>query len=226
MSRLARVVCPNMPHHIVHRGNRREPIFFGDADRKLYLSLLAEACPRYGLEVWSWCLMANHVHLLLSPRDFVGLAKVMQWVARNYSFKINRRNAWTGRLWEVRYFSCIVERDSYLWAASAYIETNPVRAGLVSKPERWEWSSARAHLFGEEDKYLKLKPWLTKEEMVEYKSFIYERLKQEDISKIRKATSRGRPLATKNFIVGLEKSLGRSLRPRKRGRKVRLKGGQ
>lgn len=220
MSRLARIVYPDMPHHIVHRGNRREPVFFNDIDRKDYLFLLAEACRRYSVEIWAWCLMINHVHLLLSPKDLIGLAKVMQWVARNYSLKINRRRGWTGRLWEVRYFSCVIERDSYLWTASAYIDMNPVRAALVSKPEKWEWSSAKAHLLGEEDKYLKLKRWLLEKDRPEYQRFIYERLKQEDILKIRKATSVGRPLATGDFIAGLERSLGRSLRP-KRGRPKR-----
>ena len=189
------------------------------------MSLLAEACSRYGVEIWSWCLMPNHVHLLLSPKDSVGLAKVMQWVARNYSFKINKRNAWTGRLWEVRYFSCIVEEESYLWAVSAYIETNPLRAGLVLKLEQWEWSSARVHLFGKKDKYLTLKPWLLKEDAVDYRSYICDgKLKQEDISKIRKITRTGRPLATEDYIVSLEKRLGRPLRPRKRGPKRERRG--
>lgn len=220
MSRVARIIYPDFPHHIVHRGNRREPVFFKDTDRKIYLTLLKEMSLRYNVEVWSWCLMNNHVHLLLSPKDSDGLAKVMQQVARNYSFKINRRQGWTGRLWEVRYYSCVVEKDAYLWVASGYIEMNPVRAGLVSKAEQWEWSSARAHLLGREDKYLTLKQWLEGNAREEYKTFLYEKLKEEEMLSVKRATNSGRPLGKKSFIMNLEERLGRRLRPKRRGRKV------
>lgn len=221
MGRIARIIYPGMPHHIVHRGNRHEKVFFNNIDRKRYLSLLAEACKRYMVEVWSWCLMTNHLHLLLSPADLIGLAKVMQCVAHNYALKINKQHNWAGRLWEVRYYSCVVHKDSYLWTVSGYIETNPVRAGLVAEPEQWEWSSARAHFLEKPDKYLKLKEWLDNDEREAYKRYVYEYLKQENIDKIQRTTNTGRPLGTDDFITELEKRLGRELRPKKAGRKIR-----
>jgi putative transposase len=222
MARIARIVYPGFPHHIVHRGNRRERVFFNEeADRKDYLALLREMCLRYKVEVWAWCLMSNHVHLLLSPKEIDGLAKVMQQVARNYSFGINKKQGWTGRLWEVRYYSCVVEKEVYLWTVSGYIEMNPVRAGIVSKAEEWKWSSARDHLLGEKDKHLRLKEWLNEEERKEYNRFLYEKLREENIQSIRRATYSGRPLGGKDFIISLENQLGRILRPKKRGRKGR-----
>lgn len=113
----------------------------------------------------------------------------------------------------------IMEKETYLWIVSGYIEMNPVRAGLVSRPEQWKWSSAKAHLLGEPSKYLRLKQWLTEEEREGYRVFIDERLREKEISNVRRSTSTGRPLGTKKFVLRAEKRLGRILFPKKRGRK-------
>lgn len=224
MSRIARVVGPGLPHHIVHRGNRRERIFLQEDDWKHYLSLLNKSCERYSVSVWAWSLMPNHVHLLLCPQDIWGLAKTMQRVARNYSLSINQRHGWSGRLWESRYYSCVVEKESYLWAVCRYIEMNPVRAGLVSKPEEWQWSSARAHLLGEEEEQIKLYRWLKENDRKDYTMFVQREVLTEELLFIQQTTSSGRPLGKGNFVTDFERHLGRRIRPNKRGRHPKYSG--
>lgn len=127
MPRAARLILPGMPHHVTQRGNRRQPTFFSDADYALYLGLLRHWCGKAGTAVWAWCLMPNHVHLVLVPADAGGLRAALAPAHRRYSWEINQREGWRGYLWQGRF------------------ELNPVRAGLVERQEQWRWSSARAH---------------------------------------------------------------------------------
>jgi putative transposase len=145
MPRAARLVLPGIPHHVTQRGNRRERVFFSDDDYAFYLSLLRYGCRKSGTAVWAWCLMPNHVHLILVPADEDGLRAALAPAHTRYAMEINRREGWRGHLWQDRFASFPMD-EAHLHVCLAYVELNPVRARLVDRPEAWRWSSARAHL--------------------------------------------------------------------------------
>jgi putative transposase len=154
MPRGARIILPGMPHHVTQRGNRRQPTFFSDGDYRFYLSLVRSECHAAGVSVWAYCLMPNHVHLLLRPSDEAGLGRAVKETHRRYTTMINRREGWTGYLWQGRFGSEPLSDDRAALGAARYIERNPIEAGLVSRPEDWPWSSAAAHLAGRDDPLL------------------------------------------------------------------------
>jgi putative transposase len=141
MSRRPRFPVKDLPFHVVQRGNDRGACFFDDADRLIYLSMLSEACTRYGLLVHAYVLMTNHVHLLLTPCSLAGISRAMQSVGSRYVGYVNRSKARTGTLWEGRYRACLVADDRHMLAACRYIDLNPVRAGIVRHPGDYRWSS-------------------------------------------------------------------------------------
>ena len=143
MARLPRMVLPGVPHHVTQRGNRRERTFFEDGDYALYLDLLADGAERNGVEVWSYCLMPNHVHIIAVPRDGDALGRTFRHVHRHYTGYINTRLRVTGHLWQGR-FSSVAMDEPHLHAAMRYVALNPVRARLVARSEDWRWSSVSA----------------------------------------------------------------------------------
>ena len=150
MARIARVVVPGLPHHVTQRGNRREPVFFEADDYRLYRRLVAAVARRVGTAFWAYCLMRNHVHLIVTPADAGGLRATFAEARRRYTGAINLRFRWMGHLFQGR-FGAVVMAEPHLVAAARYIALNPVVAGLVSRAEDWPWSSTRAQLGGEDD---------------------------------------------------------------------------
>jgi len=150
MPRVGRIVIPGLAHHVVHRGNRRQAIFFSDADRRAYLDMLADACALTATRCLAWCLMDNHVHLVLVPEGLDGLRATIARAHTRYAQRINRAQAASGHLFEGRYASYAMD-DAHLMVAVRYIENNPVAAGLARRAEDWRWSSARAHVLGRND---------------------------------------------------------------------------
>src|SRR6266436_426773 len=150
MARLARVVVPGHPHHVTQRGNGRARTFFGDDDYALYRDLLAENCRAAKVDVWAWCLMPNHVHLILVPSDPDGLRRALARVHRAYAGVIQARRKRTGHFWQGR-FGAVAMDEAHLAAALRYVALNPVRARLVERAEDWRWSSVHAHLAARED---------------------------------------------------------------------------
>jgi putative transposase len=148
MARLPRLVLPSIPHHITQRGNRRERTFFEDGDYALYLDLLAQAAEQAYTEIWSYCLMPNHVHIIAVPSDEDGLRRTFRYVHRHYTGYINARLRTTGHLWQGR-FSSVAMDEPHLHQAFRYVALNPVRARLVKRSEDWHWSSVRAHFAGQ-----------------------------------------------------------------------------
>lgn len=145
MPRSSRIVVPGVAHHVIQRGNRRQAIFFDDADRRLYLGLLGAACTRHATRCLAWCLMDNHIHLILVPAHADGLRAPLASVHTAYSQHINRAQALDGHLFQGRFASYAMD-DAHLMVAVRYVENNPVAAGLVAQAEDWPWSSARAHV--------------------------------------------------------------------------------
>ncbi len=150
MAGSARVVVPGCPHHVMQRGNRRQRVFFFRGDFRAYRELMARWCYVYGVEIWSYCFMPNHVHLLAVPCSEDGLARTLGQVHRRYTRMVNARYGWKGHLWQGRFSSYVVEGEALL-AIARYIEMNPDRAGIARAPEEYEWSSARAHVTSEFD---------------------------------------------------------------------------
>ena len=221
MPRIARAVAPGYPHHITQRGNNREQIFFDRADREKYLELLTCFSRRYAVDIWAYCLMTNHIHLLAVPNDEAGLARGVGLTNLLYTQYLNGKRQRAGRIWQNRFFSCITGNDRYLWAVARYIETNPVRAGMVRQPEDYPWSSARAHLCGIADPVL-TGNFLPEIDCADYARFVMQPADgtlEEDT--IRRATCTGRPYAGNETVAQLEVLLERPLQVGKPGRPKR-----
>ena len=217
MPRIARVCAEGYPHHITQRGNNKETVFFDNEDRVNYLEVLRRYRNKYGIKTIAYCLMGNHVHILAAPEKKTSLARGIGGTNLLYTQYINRKYKRSGRLWQNRFFSAIVEEEPYLWAVIRYIERNPVRAKLVKKAEEYPWSSARVHVLGIKDDVLSDESWFDEKEMKSYRKFIKEEDTEIEAS-IRKATSTGRPLGREIFIKKLEKMLGQDIFPKKGGR--------
>lgn len=210
MPRLARIVVPGCPHHVTQRGNRRERVFFQPGDYRFYKTLLAEAAAAAKTEVWAYCLMPNHVHLILVPHNEDGLRATLAEAHRRYTRFINDRNGWSGHLWQGRFGSVPMDED-HLESAVQYVSLNPVRARLVKQAEDWPWSSVRAHLNGQDDGLVTVQPvlgrWPQFAEMLDVMPSGME------MSALRRAEMSGRPLGKKQWVESLGVLEG------KRGRK-------
>jgi putative transposase len=221
MPRTARLYLLNYPHHVTQRGVNKEQIFFDDEDYHVMLKYLKEASEKTSTEIWAYCLMPNHIHLLLVPTIEEGLGRCLHHSTFRYAQYFNKRYERTGRLWQNRYYSSIVEAETYLWAVARYIETNPLRSGLVRSPDEWRWSSASFHLNGTPDELIKkASDWLPEGFKERYREFLLDKA---DNTFIRKATLSCRPIGTEGFTSNLEALLNVSLKPRKRGRPRKCK---
>lgn len=216
MPRIARVVVPNMPHHITQRGNRREDVFFSDDDRRRYLDLLAKYSAKHGLDLVAYCLMSNHVHLVVIPRAPESLAGTLKPLHLRYAQHVNWTQNLTGRLWQGRFFSCPLDERHFL-AAVRYVEQNPVRAGLLGRAEEYPWSSAAAHCGLRKD-HLLTKTTLFPENISDWTQWLCNPEQETMVKTLRKNTLTGRPAGSDAFINRLEGLLGRILRPQKGGR--------
>lgn len=218
MARLARIVVPHTPHHVTQRGNRRQKTFFSNADYDLYKSLLGEFCRENRVEVWAYCLMPNHVHLILTPRDTEGLARALGEAHRRYSRRVNIRENWRGFLWQGRFASFPLS-DAHLMDAARYVELNPVRARLAKTPEAWRWSSVAAHLSGKDDGLVTAATLLNRYGggPAAWRKYLGEGLDDETAELIRARERTGRPLGDQKFVKRLEGKLGRVITKQKPG---------
>jgi putative transposase len=220
MPRIPRIVGVGHPHHIIQRVNNRENIFLNYKDYEKYLSFLSRYSEEKGAAVFAYCLMPNHVHLLVTPSGEEVLAKMMQGVTLCYTQYFNREKGRTGRLWECRYHSTVIDAERYLWAVSRYIENNPVRAGIVKKPEDYPYSSAKAHILGRRSNLLK-ESLFDKSELSEYRRFMKLEEDKKILEEIRRQTKLGKPLGDAGFLDSLSEKLScrLSFRPKGRPRK-------
>ena len=216
MARIARIVVPGYPHHITQRGNRRQETFFCDDDYKQYIDLMAQWCNRCGVEVWAYCLMPNHTHLVAVPRTEESMRKAIGEAHRRYARMINFREGWQGYLWQGRFFSFVMD-ERYLLAAVRYIELNPVRAHLATDPIAYPWSSARAHIEKRDDALVRVSPLL--ELIPDWNGFLKDEVQEAECQEIRQHERTGRPLGSDLLIDKLEALLGKQLRKKKTGPK-------
>ena len=191
--------------------------FFCDDDYRAYLELMAERCRHWGVEVWAYCLMPNHVHLVVVPSTADGLARAIGEAHRRYTRSVNFREGWGGYLWQGRFASFAMD-DVHLMAAARYVELNPVRAKLCRAPSAYKWSSAKAHVAGKDDVLVKAAP-LAERAGMSWAEFLRGGLDPDDVEAMRRHERTGRPMGSAGFVERLERILGRALRPQKPGPK-------
>lgn len=222
MARLPRIVLSGIPHHVTQRGNRRARTFFEDGDYALYLDLLADAARRAHAEIWSYCLMPNHVHIVLVPQDTDGLRRTFGDLHRRYTGYINARMRTTGHLWQGR-FSSVAMDEAHLVAAFRYIALNPVRARLVRRATDWRWSSTRALCDGVDDGVVAVAPALDR--VGDFTAFLDEAFDEAfTYAALRKAESIGRPVGSPDWLNDMATKTGLSILPGKRGPQPKSEG--
>jgi putative transposase len=218
VARLARVVAIDTPHHVTQRGNARQCIFESDADRLVYLDLLQRNCELHALSLVGYCLMSNHVHLIVIPRQAASLPLALKHTHGRFAAYFNTRHASSGHVWQGRYYSCPLDTP-HLWAALRYTELNPVRAGMIAGPDDYRWSSAAAHCCSNHsDILLDIEPWRTDWQPATWREYLGATEASADADAIRRSTHTGRPLGHPDFVTQLEKTLQRRLVPKKGGR--------
>ncbi|MFH0341820.1 MAG: transposase [Chromatiales bacterium] len=224
MPRKPRMYLAGLPCHVVQRGNNRCATFFDDADYRHYLDCLKEATARYRVSLHAYVLMTNHVHLLMTPSDGLGVSGVMQSLGRRYVQYINHQFRRTGTLWEGRHRASLVHAQHYLLICYRYIELNPVRAGMVSHPGEYRWSSYRWHAYGEPDRVVcdhELYDALGKDDASRqrhYRELFAAALDPADVHAIRQASSFSMPLGSQRFREQVEEATGRRIGYAARGR--------
>lgn len=218
MPRIARFVFPGVPHHVTQRGNRRGQVFFEDVDYRTYLKWLREYAARHGVEVLAYCLMSNHVHLIVVPGSKDSLQRTFKQLHRRYAQNLNHHRNWTGHVWQGRYFAAVLD-EAYFWSAIRYVELNPVRARLVRRAEDYRWSSARAHCLGTPDPALSANTrWHHQFRGIDdWSGWLAMGVEPARIDELRAQTRRNLPCGSPEFVTSLEAASGRILRPRPRG---------
>lgn len=214
MPRFARLVVPEYPHHVTQRGSRRQRTFFSDADYQAYRDLLAEQLPHACVDVWAYCLMPNHVHLILVPHRSDALAKLLRKTHARYAQRVNQMHGWQGHLWQERFHSFVMGEE-HLLAAVKYVELNPVRAGLCNRADEWPWSSVHHHLHLRADKLmttLGMRAYID-----DWQLYLDEAPTETEIATLRHHSNTGRPVGNQRFIAKLESLTGRRLVRRKPG---------
>jgi len=190
-------------------------VFFSDADYAAYLELLRERCPDAGLKVLAYCLMPNHVHLVVVPETEDSLRAGLAEAHRRYTRRVNDREGWRGHLWQERFGSFVLD-EGHLWAAVRYVERNPVRAGLAKEPQNWRWSSARAHLGLATEPLLDESVWL--KGFGEWRRYLSRTDREADVEAFRRHERTGRPCGDEKLLRALERMTGRRLSPGRPGR--------
>ena len=225
MARMARVEVPGAPHHVTQGGgNRRQQTFFSDADYLAYLQIAAECFGAHGVEVWAYCLMPNHVHLIATPPEPRALAAAVGATHVRYTRRTNGRQRWTGYLWQGRFASFPMD-EAHLLAGARYVGLNPVRAGLTARARDWPWSSVAAHLDGRQDPLLTPEP-LRRRLGAALAAFFDVDAEAEVIRKLRRASATGRPLGAAAWVKALEAATGRALSDPPRGRPAKAEAGE
>jgi putative transposase len=213
MPRNARCVKVGLPYHVTQRGTNRQRVFFSASDRRTYLDLMMSNLEDAEVRVFSWCLMTNHVHFVVVPEREDSMEVLFRRVHGRYAQSLNARRGRSGHLWQNRYYSCALS-ETHMWRALAYVEQNPVRAGLVGRAEEYEWSSARAHVTGEAGRFkgLDWSVWREAGGLEGWRELIERKGDTREEMLLRRCTYAGRPYGEEEFVKGLEEEFRRSWR--------------
>jgi len=218
MPRKHRIVVPEQPHHVIQRGNRRQQVFFYPSDKNFYLKLLKKQVNKHDIDVWAYCLMDNHVHLIMVPKTQEGLARAVAETNRQFTRHINERYGWRGYLWQARFISFVMD-EAYLLRTLRYVENNPVRAGMVENAWDYSWSSARHHVKGVRDNLLADCPVASL--VGDWKEYLKKPEIEDILKEIRNRNLNGLPLGEDGFVESLAGKLGvkeEELKPKPNGR--------
>ena len=224
MPRRPIIVVPNIPLHIIQRGNNKQVCFFADDDYLFYLQWLEEYALITGCLIHAYVLMTNHVHLLLTPKNRSSAGDLLKRLGQRYVQYVNRTYKRTGTLWEGRYRSCLIQEEKYLLTCQRYIELNPVRAGIVEHPGEFRWSSYRHNGQGEMSTLITPHPLYqslgetNEQKQSTYRELFRYELENDEIDQIRKATNGNFALGAKRFQDEISIMLGRRAFPGKTGR--------
>jgi putative transposase len=223
MARLPRFILPGQPQHVIQRGNNRNEIFCAEADYRFYLDKLQAAAAKHGCAIHAYVLMTNHVHLLMTPESEAAIGKTMQTLGRYYVQYYNHCYQRTGTLWEGRYKATLIDTETYLLTCMRYIELNPVRAGIVSHPSEYPWSSYRQTALGQADDAVTLHPLYGRlgrsddERQSAYRQLFKARIADQTLAEIREATNKAWVLGNDRFKRKIEAQLERRAAPRPKG---------
>jgi putative transposase len=229
MARLPRLIIASQPHHVIQRGNDRQPIFREESDYLAFLGWMREAAKTFKVAIHAYVLMPNHLHLLVSPADEGGLAHMMQWIGRQYVPYFNHKYARVGSLWQGRFKTSLVDSERYFLVCSRYIELNPVRAQLVADPLDYPWSSYAHHAGARPDGMITDHPlyWALGntpfEREAAYIGLVQQGLSADEVSGINQAVLKGWPLGSNEFKLQLQQKIQRQVLPAKRGRPFKTK---
>lgn len=224
MARLPRVCPVDIPQHVIQRGNNRQICFASDSDFAVYANWLKEHAKSHGVELHAWVLMTNHAHLLCTPKQANAVSAMMQALGRQYVRYFNATYQRTGSLWEGRFKSCLVQTESYLLELYRYIELNPVRAGMVARPENYHWSSYQINAIGHQSDlctphatYLAL-GGDAQQRQIRYRALFETAIEVESLKRIRDAVNKGAAFGNDKFKAEIELMTGRRLTAGKVGR--------
>lgn len=206
MPRMPRLIVPGMPHHVTQRGARKQQTFFCEEDYGLYVRLLSDAKVKSNVEIWAYCLMPNHIHLVAVPAQKNGLARLLRETHSEYARRINQREGWQGHLWQERYHSFVMD-EAHLLATVRYVELNPVRAGLCERAAEWRWSSVHAHLAQMDDGIVSVSPM--QQRIVDWMKYLAVDESIVQLELIRSHSVSGRPIGNPSFIQYVERLSGR-----------------
>lgn len=210
MPRNQRCVMPGQAYHITQRGTNRQSVFFTESDRSTYLKLMSQNLEDAGVRVLAWCLMKNHVHFVAVAERDDSLSVLWRRVHGRYAQMMNARLLRSGHLWQNRFYSCALS-PSHLWRALAYVELNPVRAGLVGRPEEYKWSSAAAHLGLARDRYSLLDKefWAGQGGAEAWAALLATPEEALELRLLRRCTYAGRPFGETEYVAKFEEEFGR-----------------
>ena len=225
MPRRARVLVPHCPHHVVQRGHNRQVVFLADEDYQFYLDNLAEWKVRLGIKLYAWCLMTNHIHLVLEPGEDAGtVSLLMKRLAGRQAAFVNKQERRSGALWEGRFKASPVQRDAYLLACCRYVEMNPVRASMVAGPRQYRWSSYRERmglasrdLLDRDASYLGLAD-AEAQRRVRYQAYMQQGASDQEVALLRSAWSRNQLTGNQRFVDEIERRIGQHIECRGRGK--------
>jgi putative transposase len=232
MARLPRLTLAGYPHHVIQRGNNRQVIFESSGDRQFLLELLRENAEKFGVAVHNYVLMANHFHLLATPQTANALPQMMQAIGRRYVRLFNDSRARSGTLWEGRYKSTVIQSDRYLLACMAYIDLNPVRAGLVAQPQDYPWSGYGYYAGLRSDKLIVPHPmyWALGNtpfaREVAYVELVHAGVSQEQQTSLTQSALSGWALGDDGFVADLQKKTVRRVAKATLGRPLGVKTAQ
>ena len=222
MSRQSRITIPGLPHHVTQRGNRAMAVFSEPSDYQLYIDLMAERCAAHDVACWAYCLMPNHIHLVLVPVTEDGLARAVGEAHRRYAAFFNARARVTGHLFQGRFTSAAMDEE-HLMAAVRYLALNPVKAKLARRAKDWRWSSVAAHLAERDVALVQTAPILERTRSRFADLLDLSRQEELSLAGFEMKGVIGRPMGSAQFIADIERRTGRTLAPAKRGPKVRKK---